>query len=149
MGADYESLEYWRRFFRTAPAAADIFEVVERAIAVAAADSSDELRCRRDRIAELLFTATLRFPGSSAGQPTPNPRSEVDEEEGGEEEEQIGDGSVRENGTEIDDNRIVSNYSFDEAAALTEEIEETSQYVGEVFRIKDIILNKDNQVRFT
>ncbi|KAJ9180957.1 hypothetical protein P3X46_009138 [Hevea brasiliensis] len=40
---------------------------------------------------------------------------------------------------------LVSNYSYGEAEALTDEIEEESQVVGEVLRIKDILLNSRDE----
>ncbi|KAJ4838573.1 hypothetical protein Tsubulata_018222 [Turnera subulata] len=40
-----------------------------------------------------------------------------------------------------DDDQLISNYSYGEAEALTDEIEEASQVVGEVLRIKDLFLN--------
>ncbi|KAJ9185072.1 hypothetical protein P3X46_004744 [Hevea brasiliensis] len=40
---------------------------------------------------------------------------------------------------------LVSNYSYGEAEALTDEIEEESQIVGEVLRIKDILLNNRDE----
>ena len=42
--------------------------------------------------------------------------------------------------------QIVSNYSYGEAEALTDEIEEASQYVDEVFRIRQILLNCKEEV---
>lgn len=73
--------------------------------------------------------------------------------EGGEE----GDGSVKrdiEKESKVDSsnevsedlNRLVSNYSYDEAEALTEEIEEESQMFEEVLRIKEILANMHDQV---
>lgn len=46
---------------------------------------------------------------------------------------------------EMNTNRV-SNYSYGEAEALTDEIEEESQYVEEVFRIKDVLLNCEEEV---
>ena len=40
----------------------------------------------------------------------------------------------------------VSNYSYGEAEALTDEIEEQSEIVGEVLRIKEILYNSEYEV---
>lgn len=65
------SLDYWRGFF--SGARASIFDAIDAAIRVAAADSPDALRARRDAIAHRLFTvlppaqdpaaAMVAFPG--------------------------------------------------------------------------------------
>ncbi|GAV61497.1 Med26 domain-containing protein [Cephalotus follicularis] len=46
---------------------------------------------------------------------------------------------------EMNMNQIVSNYSFGEAEALTDEIEEESQIIGEVLRIKEFFHNSQNE----
>ena len=43
-------------------------------------------------------------------------------------------------------NHFASNYSYGEAEALTDEIEEESMIVGEVFRIKEILHNSQDEV---
>ncbi|XP_074589160.1 putative mediator of RNA polymerase II transcription subunit 26b [Curcuma longa] len=129
------SLDYWRKFFRSA--GGDIFEVVEHAVMVAASDYPDEFRSRRDQLAEKLFTALLpRCFGCGDA---------ADGEEG--------DGSVKRDdvGKQSNDdgpedlNRIVSNYSYDEAEALTEEIEEANEIVTEVLRMKEILVNYQDE----
>ncbi|URE05951.1 hypothetical protein MUK42_20791 [Musa troglodytarum] len=134
MASSSGSLDYWRKFFRSANS--DIFEVMEHAILVAASDHPQEFRSRRHQIVEKLFAVLLpRCYG-------------CDRVAEGEE----GDRSVKRDGekeSKVDSsndgpedlNRIVSNYSYDEAEALTEEIEEESQIVGEVLRIKEIFAN--------
>ncbi|XP_008798351.1 probable mediator of RNA polymerase II transcription subunit 26b isoform X1 [Phoenix dactylifera] len=138
------SLDYWRKFFRSANS--DIFEVLEQAILVAASDYPQEFRSRRDGIGEKLYTCLLpRCSGCDRVE------SRVSTE-GGEE----GDGSVKrdvEKESKVDSsnevfedlNRLVSSYSYDEAEALTEEIEEESQMFAEVLRIKEILANKHDQ----
>jgi hypothetical protein len=39
-----------------------------------------------------------------------------------------------------------SNYSFDEAEALTDELEAESQAIAEVLRIKEILRHKEDEV---
>ncbi|RWW81120.1 hypothetical protein BHE74_00010513 [Ensete ventricosum] len=134
MASSSGSLDYWRKFFRSANS--DIFEVMEHAILVGASDYPQEFRSRRHQIVEKLFAVLLpRCCGC-------DPVAEGEE----------GDRSVKRDGekeSKVDSsndgpedlNRIVSNYSYDEAEALTEEIEEESQIVGEVLRIKEIFAN--------
>ncbi|CAN6282866.1 unnamed protein product [Urochloa humidicola] len=63
------SLEYWRGFF--SGARASIFDAIDAAIRVAAADHPDALRARRDAIAERLYTALITVPPpGAAGLPT-------------------------------------------------------------------------------
>ncbi|XP_024974622.1 probable mediator of RNA polymerase II transcription subunit 26b [Cynara cardunculus var. scolymus] len=50
-------MDYWREFFRTANA--DIFEIIEGAIMMAASDCPKEFRIRRDGIAQILFSCKL------------------------------------------------------------------------------------------
>ncbi|WOL16383.1 putative mediator of RNA polymerase II transcription subunit 26b [Canna indica] len=142
MGSSSGSVDYWRRFFRTADA--DIFEVMEQAILVASSDYPQEFRSRRDRIVEKFFTALLpRCFGCD--------RLELQGAEGEE-----GRGSVRRVGekeSKVDSsndalefsNRVASNYTYDEAEALTEEIEEEGQIVGEVLRLKEILANQHDE----
>ncbi|KAL6649991.1 hypothetical protein ACP70R_014215 [Stipagrostis hirtigluma subsp. patula] len=58
------SLDYWRGFF--SGARASIFDAIDAAIRVAAADHPDALRARRDAIAELLYTALVILPPAKA-----------------------------------------------------------------------------------
>ncbi|THU62592.1 hypothetical protein C4D60_Mb01t06740 [Musa balbisiana] len=138
MASSSSSVDYWRRFFRSANS--DIFEVIEQAILVAASDYPQQFRSRRDQIVEKFFAALLpRCFGCD--------RVELRGAEGEE-----GHGSVRRVGekeSKVDSsndgpefsNRVASNYTYDEAEALTEEIEEEGQIVGEVMRIKEILAN--------
>jgi hypothetical protein len=64
------SLEYWRGFF--SGARASIFDAIDAAIRVAAADHPDAFRARRDAIAERLYTALIALPQPEApALPTP------------------------------------------------------------------------------
>ncbi|KAL6878337.1 hypothetical protein ACP4OV_012507 [Aristida adscensionis] len=66
------SLDYWRGFF--SGARASIFDAIDAAIRVAAADHPDALRARRDAIAERLYTALALRPAEAApGLPAPGP----------------------------------------------------------------------------
>lgn len=133
------SLDYWRKFFRSANS--DIFEVIEHAVLVAASDYPEEFRSRRDRMVENLFTVLLpRCFGCDRVAEGEEGNASVKRD--GEKESKVDSNNV---GPE-DLNRIVSNYSFDEAEALTEEMEEEGQIVGEVLRIKEIFANHHDEV---
>lgn len=141
------SLDYWRKFFRSANS--DIFEVIEQAIVVAAADCPKEFRSRRDQIAEKLFTCRLSrcFGCNNVELQVPDDGEDLGEEEGGGSvKREVGEkGSKMDscNGEPEDLNRGgLSNYSYDEAEALTDVMEEESQIVGEVLRIKEVLCNK-------
>ncbi|XP_057486966.1 probable mediator of RNA polymerase II transcription subunit 26b [Actinidia eriantha] len=145
------SLDNWRNYFRASNS--DIFDIIEHAILVAASDCPQEFRLRRDRIAETLFSCklakclrcdsvVLSVPGDGGG-------DEDDDEEGckidgygfeagGSKESKVN--SSRDDQAEMNVNQM-SNYSYGEAEALTDEIEEESQIVGEVLRIKEILDN--------
>ncbi|XP_074555766.1 putative mediator of RNA polymerase II transcription subunit 26b [Curcuma longa] len=144
MASSSGSVDYWRKFFRSADS--DIFDVIEHAILVAASDYPEELRSRRDRIVEKFFIALL--PRCFA--------CDRVEPQGAEAEE--GHGSVKrvagaEKDSKVDScndgpefsHRVVSNYTFDEAEALTEEIEEEGQTLEEVLRIKEVLSNHHDE----
>ncbi|XP_064943441.1 probable mediator of RNA polymerase II transcription subunit 26b [Musa acuminata AAA Group] len=138
MASSSGPLDYWRKFFRSANS--DIFEVMEHAILVAASDYPQEFRSRRDQIVEKLFAVLLPrcFGCDRVAEGEEGDRSVKRD---GEKESKVDSSN---DGPE-DLNRIVSNYSFDEAEALTEEIEEESQIVGEVLRIKEIFANHHDE----
>ncbi|URE01314.1 hypothetical protein MUK42_19615 [Musa troglodytarum] len=138
MASSPGSVDYWRKFFRSADS--DIFGVMEHAIVVAASDYPEQFRSRRDGLVEKFFTALLP---RCLGCDRVDPRGAEGEE---------GRGSVRRVGekeNKVDSSndgpessaRVVSNYTYDEAEALTEEIEEEGQIVEEVLRIKEILAN--------
>ncbi|XP_012434874.1 probable mediator of RNA polymerase II transcription subunit 26b [Gossypium raimondii] len=149
--------EQWRGYFRTANS--DIFDIIDHAIMVAALDCPKEFRLRRDRIAEKLFTCKLTRCSGCDRVELVLPEYEDDDNPTGchgsfkreDEEEEDGCGFFEAGGSKEskanssrDDplmNQIASNYSYGEAEALTDEIEEESMIVGEVFRIKEILHN--------
>ena len=98
----------------------DIFEVIQNAIIIAASDWPQEFRAQRDQIAEKLFTCQLAKCHGCDRMDGHDPPKEKESEIGAEEVE-----------------------------ALTEETQEDSRMVQEVFRIKDILSSKDHQVRFS
>ncbi|GAB4851779.1 hypothetical protein Ancab_031179 [Ancistrocladus abbreviatus] len=149
--------DHWRDYFRKANS--DIFDIIEHAIVVAASDCPKEFRVRRDRIAELLFSTKLTRYTLCDSVELALPLAADDDED--EDEDDVDDGrfksdydvggskeskanSSRHEQAELNVNHV-SNYSYGEAEALTEEIEEESQIVGEAFRIKQILQNFEDE----
>lgn len=114
------SLDTWRDYFRRGDS--DIFGIIEHAIMVAAADSPEEFKSRREAITELLFSRQVsRCIGcdqpdlSKAGDnEANNGRKTVETDDGGQEEDEM-------------------KLNVD-------------QIVDEVMRIKDILLYKHDEV---
>lgn len=162
------SLDKWRDYFLTLNS--DIFDIIERAIMVAAIDSPKEFKLRRDRIAEMLFTCkvTKCFGCDKLELAVPNDGCDGEEEEekqkfrsefdrGTESEDRSKESKVNCNGDDhrsdgdagemgMNLNHQVSHYSYGEAEALTDEMEEESQNFGEVMRIREILENSKDEV---
>lgn len=144
------TLDKWRDYFRTA--SSDIFDIIEHAVMVAAADCPKEFKLRRDRIAEMLFTCKVTRCFGCEKVELAVPIAANDDEEKLKSKNEFGGGleagaskeskthSSIDHHVEMNVNQV-SNYSYGEAEALTEEIEEETQTFGEVMRIKDIIDN--------
>ncbi|XP_074557736.1 putative mediator of RNA polymerase II transcription subunit 26b [Curcuma longa] len=133
------SADYWRRFFRSSEA--DIFEVIEHAILVAASDYPDELRSKRDGIVEMFYTVLL--PPSFGFDFDPVARQGA----GAEAEEGRGSVNSKADSCIVDlefSNRAVSNCT-DEAAAHTADMEEEDRTLEQVLRIKDILSDHQDQ----
>ncbi|KAL0743971.1 hypothetical protein Bca4012_085484 [Brassica carinata] len=109
-----DSLDDWRDYFRRGES--DIFEIINHAIILAAADFPDEFKSRREGIAQVLYSrnASRRCIGCGH-EVTDNGRMAV--------ETVGGAGEGEEDETKLNDNEI-----FDE-----------------VVRIKDVLLNKDDE----
>lgn len=152
------SLDYWRNYFRTANS--DIFDIIDHAIMVAASDCPKEFRLRRDRIAERVFSCRLTRCSGCDKVELAVPIDDEEDDDGGCKSAFDRDGgefeagaskeskvnSSRDDQAEMNTNQV-SNYSYDgEAEALTDEIEEASQIVEEVLRIKDIFQNFEKEV---
>ncbi|EPS59822.1 hypothetical protein M569_14982 [Genlisea aurea] len=142
MAKDFNSLNTWRAYFRTANS--DIFDIIEHAVMVAASDCPYEFKSRRDRIAELLFSCkSIKCSGCDKLQ-LGLPRSAVSTRS----EEEKCKSVIETGGTNKDDDddqmvkyaaNQISNYSYGEAEALTDELEEELQLHGEVLRIKQLL----------
>ncbi|KAK7378021.1 hypothetical protein VNO80_03457 [Phaseolus coccineus] len=149
------SVDEWREYFVSSNS--DIFEIIENAIIVAASDCPKEFRVKRDTIAERLFCSSLtRCAGcdhvelaargvgkeSDDGGCQNAVKRDGGEFAGASKESKVNEGGDED--AEIDVNGV-SNYSFGEAEALTDEMDEETQYVGEILRIKDVLLNRDEE----
>lgn len=142
------SLDQWRSYFRSSNS--DIFDIIDHAIVVAASDCPKEFKSRRDGIAERLFSVMLnRCKGCEKVELSVPDDDNGDElckrssvREGASKESKV-DCSREENG--MMDANPISNYSFGEAEALTDELEEQSQLVAEVTRIKEILNNHEDE----
>ncbi|BAT85099.1 hypothetical protein LR48_Vigan10g023300 [Vigna angularis] len=149
------SVDEWREYFVSSNS--DIFEIIENAIIVAATDCPKEFRVKRDAIAERLFCSRLtRCAGCDRVELAARGVGKESDEEGckngvernaGEFAGASKESKVNEGGdedAEIDVNGV-SNYSFGEAEALTDEMDEETQYMGEILRIKDVLLNREEE----
>ncbi|XP_076928391.1 putative mediator of RNA polymerase II transcription subunit 26b [Bidens hawaiensis] len=164
-------VDYWREYFRSANA--DIFEIIEGAIKLAASDCPKEFKVRRDSIAQILFSCKLfkcsgcdkeelalpvddqenRHHGdggfkdsSKVANFSRNDDNEEDEDDDDHDVEQ--DQNVNEHDQNVkgdESKHHVSNYSYGEAEALSDEIERESQTFGEVMRIKEIVDNSQDE----
>lgn len=150
------SLDCWRSYFRSANS--DIFDIIDHAIKVAASDCPKEFRLRRDGIAERLFSSKVtRCLGCDRLELAVS--GDDEEEDGGCKSDFDRDGGEVEAGAskeskvhsskddhgEMNTNHV-NNFSYGEAEALTDEIEEESQFVGEVLRIKETLHNSEVEV---
>lgn len=159
------SLDKWREYFRGANS--DIFDIIEHAVMVAACDCPYDFKLKRDRIAEMLFTCkvTKCFGCDRVELAIPNAdgvekRDDNDKcrsgiEAGGSKDTKeskvnsSGDDDDHDHHREVAVMNVVnqvSNNSYGDAEALTDEMEEESQMLDEVFRIKAIIENSEEEV---
>lgn len=166
------SLDKWREYFRSANS--DIFGIIEYAIMVAASDCPYDFKTNRDRIAEMLFTCKmtkclgcdrieLAVPSGGDGSEKSEDKYKSGVEAGGSKdtkESKVMNSSSRDDDDDDDDDNgdhrdlmemnvnQVGSFSFDDAEALTDEIEEESVFYLEVLRIKGIVDNYEDEVCF-
>lgn len=142
------SLDRWRDYFRRGDS--DIFEIIDHAIMVAATDCPIKFKSRRDKIAELLFSCRVTRCCTGCHHHHHREISLTGEDEAVD----VGAGSKesKANSSRGDNNHInqivsnnYNNYD-DEAEALSDAIEEFSLVSKEVVRIKEILLNRDDEV---
>ncbi|KAK8926617.1 putative mediator of RNA polymerase II transcription subunit 26b [Platanthera zijinensis] len=141
------SLDYWRRLFRSAEA--DIFEVIEKAIVVAAMDCPKEFRSRRDGIAEKLFSVPVSqcFGCNNAKLVVPDAGEDLRAEEGR--------GSVKweliEKGSNLDNGNnggVQDELTMARLSNFTEVLMDEKNHInitGEVLRIKEVLLHSHDQ----
>ncbi|KAK8925948.1 putative mediator of RNA polymerase II transcription subunit 26b [Platanthera zijinensis] len=141
------SLDYWRRLFRSAEA--DIFEVIEKAIVVAAMDCPKEFRSRRDGIAEKLFSVPVSqcFGCNNAKLVVPDAGEDLRAEEGR--------GSVKweliEKGSNLDSGNnggVQDELTMARLSNFTEVLMDEKNHInitGEVLRIKEVLLHSHDQ----
>ncbi|KAI3830281.1 hypothetical protein L1987_04419 [Smallanthus sonchifolius] len=157
-------MDYWREYFRSANA--DIFEIIQGAIMLAASDCPKEFKVRRDHIAQILFSCRFIKCSGCDKQELALPVDDEHQHHHGDDDEMIKCKSKESskvincsrNDVDVDDdhhhhhdvelnesNPQVSNYSYEDAEALTDEIEQESQTFGEVMRIKEIVDNSPDE----
>ncbi|KAK3163412.1 hypothetical protein QOZ80_1AG0003330 [Eleusine coracana subsp. coracana] len=165
VSVDAAELEPWRRFF----SGADIFNVIAHAILVAAIDSPQEFRRRRDSIVEQIYVAPARAPtmgtaaagegptgiakhvstennGGNGGVATGIP----DEPEGGNEEKNV---AAEPLATATASNQHVvhghggadAEVGLDWLDMLADEMDEATLETEEVLRIKAILVDHHEQ----
>ncbi|KAL2226066.1 UNVERIFIED_CONTAM: putative mediator of RNA polymerase II transcription subunit 26b, partial [Sesamum indicum] len=157
------SLDKWREYFRSANS--DIFDIIEHAIMVAASDCPYVFKLKRDQIAERLFACKvtkcfgcerieLAVPtGDGVEKSEDKYKSGIEAGGSKDTKESKVNSSSRDDDDDDDDHREVmemnvnqiSNYSYGDVDALTDEIEEESQFFGEVLRIKEILDNNEEE----
>lgn len=175
-------MEYWREYFRSANA--NIFEIIEGAIMLAASDCPKEFKARRDGIAQILFNCRLikcsgcdkqelSLPVDDQEHDHHHHHHDVDHDNEGvkykststdvngncsKESSKVINYSRNDDDDEEDDhddhhhdvelnesNHQVNNYSYGDAEALTDEIEQESKTFDEVLRIKEIVDNSPDE----
>ncbi|GER52550.1 transcription elongation factor-related family protein [Striga asiatica] len=160
----FSSLDKWRDYFRTANS--DIFDIIEKAIMVAASDCPYDFKLKRDRIAELLFACKitrcfgcerleLAIPGGGWPEKSEDKYKSGVEAGGSKDTKESkvnsSDRCCIDDGDDCDDvnhrevmemnmNRVRDD-SYGDVEALNDEIEEESQFYGEVLRIKEVLDN--------
>ncbi|KAK2362957.1 hypothetical protein P8452_66202 [Trifolium repens] len=145
-----EELDHWRKYFRSSNS--DIFSIIDNAIVVAAKDCPKEFKSRRDKIAEKLFSVLLNRCKDCEKVEVPvtdNENGEVCKRGsvkiGASKESNVNGAGREEEANEVMKVKPASNYSFDEAEALTDELEAESQAIAEVLRIKEILRHKEDE----
>ncbi|KAJ0978959.1 hypothetical protein J5N97_014433 [Dioscorea zingiberensis] len=145
MASEPGSMDWWRRYLRSS--GMDIFEVIQQSMVVAVTDYPNEFKMRRDEMAQTLFTCHwTRRRGDRDGDLL---SEKIDGDEEDETKRVVYSGGAKGSKMDISEapglevGGMVSNYSYDEAEALTEVMEEQSLILGEVLRIKEVLCGKD------
>ena len=158
-----KSFSYWRDYFQGVNCS--IFEIIENAIIVAATDHPNEFKLQRGQIVEKLYScqAGTQCCGQNHNElamlnetnngnfndehaivmaNTRLTSNAADLEVGGSEQSKVDSSSdqIEMNTTQE------SKYSYSEAEALTDEIDEESEIFLEVLRTKEILENSQDEV---
>ncbi|KAJ7553040.1 hypothetical protein O6H91_06G082800 [Diphasiastrum complanatum] len=127
-----EQLQQWRVFFESC--GADLMTVIDRAITIASLDKPQDLLRRREGFTEMLFAPSLRSA------------SELSEVENGGFDGRNSDilqvkdeGNYGSSDPEMNDRAVA--YTYADAEALSDEMEEESRQLKEILRIKDRLMN--------
>ncbi|KAL4607404.1 hypothetical protein ACB092_09G171400 [Castanea dentata] len=163
MDLNNKSFGYWRDYFQGVNCSS-IFEIIDNAIIVAAIDHPKEFKSQRGQIVEKLYSCQAgtqccgqnhnelgmlnetnngNFNDERAIVMT-NPRltsNAADLEVGGSEQSKVDSSSDQ---TEMNTTQE-SKYSYSEAEALTDEIDEESEIFVEVLRTKEILENSQDE----
>lgn len=165
------SLDKWRDYFSTANS--DIFCIIEHAIMVAVSDCPYDFKLKRDRIAEMLFTCKVTkclgcnraelcvgnddcLKGIDGDGEFKTGVEAVGSNKGSKESKMMNSSSGDEDDEEENDDHgevmemnaknRVRDHDCDDAEALSDEIEEESRFLEEVFRIKGVIEETEGKV---
>ncbi|CAO2192879.1 unnamed protein product [Urochloa humidicola] len=162
-GADNTGLEAWRDLFR----GRNIYDVISKAILIAATDSPQEFRRRRDGIVEKIYTApasAISIPTtlqgrSAGGEVSGSALQQVVSEKGSkvgsctvvahseepEADEIDAGGTTDKQGRNAANGKAVSEVGMDWLETIADEMDEETQEINEVLRIKEILLNHNEQ----
>ncbi|XP_076958187.1 putative mediator of RNA polymerase II transcription subunit 26b [Bidens hawaiensis] len=141
-------MDYWREYFGGANA--DIFEIIEGAIMLAASDCPKEFKVRRDNIAQILFSCrVIKCSGCDKQElalPVDVNQEHDDDDDHHHHHHHVDVDDHDHDFVEVNEtNHHISSYSYEDAEALTDEIEQESQVFGEVMRIKEIVDNSHDE----
>lgn len=166
------SLDKWRDYFSTANS--DIFCIIEHAIMVAVSDCPYDFKLKRDRIAEMLFTCKVtkclgcnktelcvgnddclkgidgdgefKTGVEAVGSNKDSKESKMNSSSRDEDDEEDDDNNDdHREVVETNAKNRVRDHDCDDAEALNDEIEEESQFLEEVFRIKGVIEDREGK----
>jgi hypothetical protein len=159
--ADESGMEPWRELFR----GRDIYDVIGKAILVAATDSPQEFRRRRDGIVEQIYTApTVPIPQGRAAAAGERSRRALEVSDKGSKvasctvapAEEPEDNNDRKKGIAAAQHANGNGDNADDAdygaagmewlKSLADQMDAETQEINEVLWIKDILLNHHEQV---
>lgn len=154
--------EYWKNYFQVMDS--DIFEIIDHAIMVAATDHPKEFMLRRGQIAEKLYSCQWTQCCSHEHSVVAVPKKTNNDlnyecacgraksmltSSAGDLKIVLGKqtevGSCRDDHAEMKISQV-RKYTYSEAEALTDELDEENEIIGEVKRIKEILDNSQEEV---